>query len=52
MTAPKIQDKIAAGPAILAADPDPNSQPDPIKEFRANRIAENRPILCRFIPSK
>ena len=52
MTAPKIQERIAAGPAIFAAEPEPNSQPEPIKEFKANIIAENRPILCRFIPSK
>ena len=48
ITAPKIQDNIAAGPAILAAEPAPNNQPEPINELRASMIAENSPILCRF----
>lgn len=52
ITAPKIQDKIAAGPAICAAEPEPKSQPEPIKEFKASIIAENKPILCLFNFSK
>mgnify|MGYP006976483233 FL=1 len=48
ITAPKIHEIMAAGPAILAADPEPKSHPDPIKEFNASIMAENKPILCMF----
>ena len=48
ITAPRIQDHTAAGPAILAAEPAPNNQPEPINELRASITAENKPILCRF----
>ena len=46
-----IQDKIAAGPAIFAAEPEPKSHPDPIKELRASIIAENKLILCPLFTS-
>ena len=52
MQLPKIHEIIAAGPAILAAEPDPNNQPEPISELSASITAENSPILCRFIFSK
>lgn len=32
MTAPSFRDRIAAGPAMLAASKAPNSQPDPMIE--------------------
>lgn len=46
-----IQDKIAAGPAIFAAEPEPKSHPDPINELRASIIAENKLILCPLFTS-
>ncbi len=36
--APKIHDKIAAGPATLAAVPAPNNHPEPIKEFSSFQL--------------
>lgn len=52
ITAPKIHERMAAGPAIFAAEPEPNSQPEPINELSASMMAENSPILCRFSFSK
>lgn len=45
MIAPKIQEMTAAGPAILAASPAPNSHPDPINEFRASKMTDVKDIF-------
>ena len=47
--APKIHDKIAAGPATFAAVPAPNNHPEPIKEFKASITPENSVIFWNFI---
>ena len=45
MTAPIIHEITAAGPATRAAAPEPNSQPEPIKELKASITPANKLIF-------
>ncbi len=45
IAAPITQEIMAAGPATLAAVPEPNSQPEPIRDDSASITPEKRLIL-------